>query len=211
MWPFDSIFPDPAKKAQPYLDQIPGQLHPYYDPYVNAGRNALSGLPGIYNQMMQNPGDIISRLGAGYKPSPGYQWQLGQGEEAINNASAAGGMIGTPQHQQQAGQLASNLANQDYEQYLNHVLGLFGGGVSGQQGLSDTGFKASNDLATNLAQALMSQSNLAYAGQANQNQQTGGLLGNILGFLGGGSGGSGGNSNSGGGANYGFFRFGGGG
>ena len=184
------LFPNPADKAQGYLNQIPGTMKPYYEPYIQAGQNALSGLPDIYHQMMQNPGDIINRLGAGYQKSPGYDWALQQGQEGINNAAAAGGMAGSNMHQQQAGQLANNMANQDYQQYLNQVLGLFGGGVQGQQGIAGMGYGASNELAQSLAQQLMSQANLQYAGQANQNQQTGGLIGNILGlFSGGGKGG----------------------
>lgn len=177
---------DPSKAAQPYLNKIPGTISPYYQPYINAGNQALPGLQNMYNQMMQDPNAIISRLGAGYQQSPGYQWQLGQGQQAINNAAAAGGMAGSPMHQQQAGQLATNLANQDYESYLNHVLGLLGGGLTGQQGMAQMGYGASNDLATNLAQQLMSQANLAYAGTANRNQSTGGLLGGVMGMFGGG-------------------------
>lgn len=186
----NSLFKDPAKAAQPYLNQIPGKISPYYQPYINAGTQALPGLQNMYNQMMQDPNGIISRLGSGYQQSPGYQWQLGQGQQAINNAMASGGMAGTPMHQQEAGQLATNLANQDYQSYLNQVLGVLGGGTSGMQNIAQMGYGASNDLATNLAQQLMSQANLAYAGAANKNQQTGGLLGGIMGmFSGGGKGG----------------------
>lgn len=190
---FSHIFKNPSKKAMPYLNQVPGTITPYYQPYVNAGQQALPQLSNMYNQMMTNPNEIINRLGAGYQQSPGYQWRLGQGEQAINNASAAGGMLGTPMHQQQAGELASNLANQDYDQYLQHVLGLLGGGVSGLQGMSQLGYGASSDLATSLGQNLMNQANLQYAGQANRNQMYGGLFGNVLGYLsGGGQGGQGG-------------------
>lgn len=180
----DQLFPDPSKKAMGPIDQIPGQMKPYYQPYINGGNWAMPQLQEQFGQMMKDPNEIISRLGQGYQQSPGYKWQLGQGEEAINNASAAGGMAGSPQHQQQAGQLASNLANQDFQNYMNQNLGLLGMGTQGAMGLGQMGYGASSDLASSLAQALMSKSNLQYAGQANKNQQTGGLLGNILGMFG---------------------------
>jgi phage-related minor tail protein len=112
-------------------------------------------------------------------------------------------MLGTPQHQQQAGEVADKLASGEYQPYLDHILSLFGScvqgkqnlfntGLQGEQHLADTGFTGSSDLATSLAQALMSQSKLQYAGQANQNQMKGGLIGNILSFLSGGGGEGGG-------------------
>ncbi len=262
MWPFDQIFPNPANKAQPYLDRVPDTIKPYYQPYINAGQNALGDLQGQYgalsnpnvrnqlqgqygemgsndalhnlqnqfsnlqgnfgnvqnqyNRMASNPNDIISQIGSGYQKSPGFDWQLNQGEQAINNANAAGGMLGTGQHQQQAGQLATNLANQDYQQYLGQGLNLYNQGVAGQQGLFNQGLTgnqnlfgagqqgtqnlyntglqgnqqlntqgqaASTDLGSSLAQALMNQGQLQYAGQANQNNQTGALINQIIASL----------------------------
>lgn len=200
---------NPTDDAMKYYQQIPGQMKPYYDPYINAGRGAMGQLQGQYgrllgggsalqdrfSQMMSDPNSIMQQIGQGYQKSPGFNWQLGQGEQAINNASQAGGMVGTPQHQQQAGQLANNLANQDFQQYMTNTLGvmnnglqgsqgLYGMGMSGLQDINHLGYGASSDLATNLAQALMSQGNLQYAGQNNQNQQNSGMLGNAIGGLG---------------------------
>lgn len=179
---FDSFFSDPAKAAQPYYNQVAPTITPYYQPYVNAGNQALPQLQSQYQQLMSDPSAIINRLGAGYKPSEGYQFQLGEGEKAINNAQAAGGMLGTPQHQQLAGQLAEKLASGDYETFLNHVLGLYGSGLSGTQGIMQQGYGASNDLASSLASALMNQGNLAYSGVQGQNNLTGGIINDIFGL-----------------------------
>jgi hypothetical protein len=183
------------------------------------------GLQNQYSQMMQNPNDVISRLGQGYQKSPGYDWRMKQGQSAINNANAAGGMLGTPQHEQQAGQLAGDLANNDFQQYMDRNMNVmnqgiqgnqnffnqgvqgnqnlfnqgqqgnqnfYNTGLQGQSGLNTQGQAASTDLGSSLAQALMNQGQLKYAGQANQNNQTGALIGNILSFLqGGGQGGGG--------------------
>lgn len=185
MWPFNQLFPNPAKGAMQGLNQIPNTIKPYYDPYVKAGEWATPQLQQHFGQMLQDPNGIISKLGAGYQKSPGYDWRMQQGEQAINNANAAGGLLGTPQHQQQAGELAGHLADQDYQDYLKSVLGVYGMGAQGTQQLSQQGQQGASDLATSLAQSLMSQSNLRYAGQANQNQMTGGLIGNLLSLLGG--------------------------
>lgn len=181
---FGGFGDDPEDAAKKYYDQIPGTMKKYYDPYINAGRNAMGNLQGRYGQMMDNPDEIISRLGAGYKESPGYKWQLQQGEAAIGNANAAGGMAGTQQHMQQSGQLANNLANQDYNQYLQNAMGLYGRGLQGEEGINQMGFGASTDLGSSLAQALANQGNLAYAQQNNSDQQMGAGLGNFFGAFG---------------------------
>lgn len=207
MWPFDALFPNPADKAEGDLEKVPGTIKPYYQPYTNAGENSLnnskarfgnlsssgaqSSLEDIFSQLSSDPNAFIQKLASGFKASPGYQWRLGQGEGAINNAAAAGGMLGTPQHQQQAGELANNLASAEFQPFMDRLMGLFNTGVTGKQNLfntglqgeqhlADTGFAGASDLATSLAQALMNQGQLKYAGQANQNQLTGGLIGNLI-------------------------------
>lgn len=168
------------------LNKIPPELKKYLMPYINAGYGALPNLKGIsgeYEKMYQDPNAIIARIGAGYKESPGYKWRLGQGENAITNAAAAGGMTGTGQHQQQAGELAENLANQDYQDYLAKALGLYSGGLQGrtgiEQGLYDTGASAGGSLAASLAKILQDQAQLKYQSGLNKNQQTSDLFSSI--------------------------------
>lgn len=88
---------NPADSALKYLEQIPGQ-------YTN---------PSMYN-------DISSQ----YKQSPGYKFRLKEGLDAINNSAAAGGMLGSNQHQFQSGKLAEDLADQDFNNYWNQRMGL---------------------------------------------------------------------------------------
>lgn len=200
---------NPTDDAMKYYKQIPGQMKPYYDPYINAGRGALGQLNGQYgtmagqyqgvqnqyNDLMNDPAATYNWLASGYQKSPGYDWRMKQGMAGVNNANAAGGMLGSPMHQQEASEMSQGIANQDFGNYMNQVGGMYGMGLQGNtnmmnrglQGLdtiNQMGFGASTDLATNLAQALMSQGNLQYAGQNNQNQQNSGMLGNAIGNLG---------------------------
>ena len=39
-----------------YLNQIPGQTSPHYDPWENAGKGMLDPLTGQYTDLMNNPG-----------------------------------------------------------------------------------------------------------------------------------------------------------
>jgi hypothetical protein len=181
---FDSIFgtSDPSKGAMKYLNQIPGMANNIYNPYIQAGQAQLPGLEEQYSMLMNDPGARMNQIGAGYQQSPGYQFAVQQALQGSGNAAAAGGMAGSPQHEQQNMTLANNLANQDYNQYLQNALGLYGEGLQGSQGLYSMGYGASNALADMLANAYGSQANLAYAGAANQNQARGGMFGNMAGL-----------------------------
>lgn len=175
---------DMHKDADKYLDQIPGELRKYLMPYVNQGQTSMGKVGSEYDKLLADPNALIQRLGAGYQQSPGYQWRLGQGENAINNAQAAGGMAGTGQHQQMAGELAGNLANQDYQQYLQQALGLYGTGLQGHQGLTDLGANASGSLASGISNALMMRGGLGYQQGMNKNQQNSELMSGLLSYFG---------------------------
>jgi hypothetical protein len=176
-----SPFKNPTDSASPYLNQAMGNLPQYFQPYINAGNQAIPSLESQYNSLINNPSGIMNSIGAGYKQSPGYQFQLNQGLAGANNAAAAGGMLGSPQHQQQATQLSSNFANQDYYNYLNHALGLYSGGLGGLGDLYKGGMGASMGLGEDLSSLYGSQAQLAYEGQNAQNQHNGGFLGALLG------------------------------
>lgn len=197
---------DPYKKANKYWGQIPERTQPFYDPYINAGKDALGKLQGEYGsllggrgdlqsqfgQLMNDPTGLINKIGSQYQESPGFQWQMKQGMNAANNAAAAGGMAGSPQHQQNAQEVATGLANQDYQNFLNQGLGLYGQGLQGNLGLygmglqgmgglNQMGYGASDQMARIIADMLSQQGQGAFAGQAAKNQQRGDMFGSLLG------------------------------
>jgi hypothetical protein len=160
---------NPADSANPYYSQIPEKALPYYKPYMEVGQDALRNLTTEYGRMTNNPEDLYNKFGSGYKESAGYQTRLQSALQAAQNASAAGGMLGTPQYQQQAAQIANDMSAKDYEDYLNHILGIYGGGIQGQQGIENQGYDASKAYANLLGNAISAQGQNAYAGQAGQN------------------------------------------
>ena len=182
----DWLFPNPANAGMNYLDKIPGTIKPYYDPFIKSGTSQLPGLQDIFSKLMQDPNAMIQKMGEGYKKSPGYDFRLQQGQNAVGNANAAGGMAGTLQHQQQGAQAAENMASDDYNNYMKQVMDMFGMGTQGGMNLAKMGQDSSHDLATSLGQTLMSQGQMAYGGQANRNNMTGGLINDIFGLFGGG-------------------------
>jgi hypothetical protein len=179
-----SNYTNPADAGMPYLNQIGSTVSPYYQPYINAGQGALNTLMGQYGSLIGGPGGFLNSIGKDFQQSPGYNFQVNQATNAANRAAAAGGMAGSPMEQQNLASTVNGLANQDYYNWLNNATGLYKTGLTGMSGINQMGFNASGDLATDLANMLMSQANMAYAGQANQNQAQQGQQGGIWGLLG---------------------------
>lgn len=175
---------NPADAARPYLDQIPGQLHEYYDPYVQQGQDAQSQLSGQYDQLMNDPTGFINALMGDYKPSEGYQYQLDQGLGAMRNSAASGGFSGTGYDQQQQAQYLQGLLGKDQQQFLQNALGAYGIGMQGEQDFYNKGYGASLGLGDSLANALQQQAGLEYKGVANQNAQNSALRNAIIKGLG---------------------------
>ena len=172
---------NPADAANKYFNQIPGQTKQYYQPYMEAGKGAMSDLQNQYKDLLG--GGVYDKLGAGYKESPGYQFKLKQALGAGGNAAAMGGMLGTPQHQEQAMDTANGLASQDFNDYLGKQMGLYGLGLQGTQGLNQMGYNANSDYGSMLANLLGQQGQYAYAGQAGKNQQGSQNMNNIFGGI----------------------------
>ncbi len=183
---------NPYDKASEYAGNIQGAISPYYQPYINTGLNALNKTYGEYGNLINNPSSYLSRFGGDiyggeFQQSPGYDWQYTNAMNAANNAAAAGGMLGTQAHQQNAATTATQLANQDYYNYLRHQLGisqmgkdLYTTGLGGMQGLNMMGFNASDSLAQAIAQSMMAQAGLAAMSANKSNTGLSGMLGGLF-------------------------------
>jgi hypothetical protein len=172
-------YKDPTKAANPFYEQIKQMLPQYFNPSIEAGNKGRELSQGAYGEML-DPNALIKKIGTGYQESPGYQFQKQQGLDAATNAAASGGMLGTPQHQQQAATMAGNLANQDFYSYLERALGQYGQGAQGEQHLSDIGGEGSMDLGQLLASILNTQGGLAYKGAQEKNQGNADIFGNLM-------------------------------
>jgi hypothetical protein len=180
------------QQANDYLGKTPDYVHQYLDPYVNAGQGAMGTLQGQYQNLMNDPNSMLAKMGAGYQQSPGYQHNVKAATNALNNAAEAGGYVGSPQHQTRAAETIEGLASQDYNQYLNNVMGLYGQGLQGMGGINQMGYGAASgatntlaDMLKNQAQNAQAQAELAYANQFHENQQQGGMFSGLGGLLGG--------------------------
>lgn len=164
----------------PYLNQIPGKTQQYQQPYFEAGKSQLPGLQEQYGQLLNDPGGRINKIGESFKESPGFKFAMQQALQGGNHAAAAGGMAGSPQHEQQNMQLATDLGNQEYNNWMKNALGEYNMGMQGSQGMANQGQQAGQSMADMIAQTLAQQGNLAFNGQQQQNQNKSDMWGNIF-------------------------------
>ena len=198
-----SNYQNPADSAMPYMEQIPGTITPYYQPYIDWGQQAGNSMAQQYGEMATNPQDYYNSMMSGYTESPAYQYNYDQAMQQQQGAAAAGGYTGTYYDQQQQAKNSTGLLAQDQQQYYNNVTGAQRYGLQGQSHMFDTGYKASNTLATMLGQNLAEEAGLQYKGtsfedqmKAQQRNNRMGLLGTTIGATAGVAGMSHGNSGS---------------
>jgi hypothetical protein len=170
---------NPADAGMGYLNQIPGKTQQYYQPYFDAGKSQLPGLQEQYGQLMNDPGGRMNQIGESFHESPGFQFALQQALGAGNRSAAAGGMAGSPANMQGNMQLATNMGNQEYNNWLQNAMGMYGMGMQGSQGMANMGQQAGNSMADMIAQTLAQQGNMAFRGQQEQNSNRNSLLGGL--------------------------------
>jgi hypothetical protein len=175
---FDSVFSgiggpqkNPANEADKYYRQVPDQLHQGYDPYVRAGTDSMGSFQEQLRRMSEHPTDVLDEMGGHYEQSPGYQNSVYEATKAANNAASASGRAGSPASSAALAKQIAGYSSNDFNNYIDHSMGVYNNGVNGLGSMTDMGFRASTGLADSLANNLMSEGNLRYAGQVNSNQR----------------------------------------
>lgn len=179
--------PDPRKEGMPFLKHTGQDLKDIYSPYMKHGEQTFTPMQQQLSQLLSDPGSRLNQIGMGYKESPGFEFQKQQALQGAGHAAAAGGMAGTPMHQQQAMALAQNLASQDYNNWLKNALGLYGQGMKGSEDIYNIGAQMAGGLGGQIGQLGQSEAQLAAQAAQNKRQQLGGILGGLgssLGFIG---------------------------
>lgn len=169
---------NPVNEANQYLDQIPGVGRQYYNPFIDRGARAGDTLEGEYGKLM-NPTSFMDEIMKNYKTSEGAQYEQDKLGRGIGATAAAGGYVGTPEHQRQYGEMASDIMSKDQQQYLQNALGIYDKGLSGEQGFFNTGYNASSSLADLIGSTLASQGSLAFQGATQQNANNQALFNEI--------------------------------
>lgn len=158
----------------------------YEQPFYAAGTGAL----GQYQNMLGlgQPGyDPTKALQA----TPGYQWMLGQGVEALNRGGAASGLMGSGAQYRGLMNYGQNLATaKAYDPYMNRLQGLLGTGQNAAALQGGYGMQAAGNIGNLLTQGAgaqaqgLEQSAMAnYLGQQNQWNRIMGGMGIMTGTL----------------------------
>ena len=171
---------NPFEHAKPYLNAIPQFGKEAYSPYIQQGQQAQQGLPN-YQQMAQNPGEFYNELSKQYKPSQQYQNRYEQGMRAANSTAAAGGYVGTPDDQRGRGELVNKLMGEDFQQFLQNILGIQGFGAQGLENQANRGYNASGNLADYLGQANQNLASGEFAGKQQQQSNKYNLINSLIG------------------------------
>lgn len=156
-----------------------GQEQATEQPYVQAGTNALSQINqnmGYFNQpfTMQQ-----------FQQSPGYQFSLQQGQQAIQNSSAAQGGLVSGAQQAALNNYSQNMANNEYQnafnnyqtQTTNSYNRLAGIAQLGQGAAANTG-SAAIQTGANLSNVAVGAGNAQAAGYVGGANAIGGAISN---------------------------------
>ena len=171
---------NPARAAEPYLNQIPGVGQQYYTPYVNRGEQASQQSNELYQRLAQDPSGYFNELIESYKPTAAYKSKYERAMREATNTANAGGYGGTQLDQEERARLADRLAEEDLQQYINNILGIQGTGLEGLQHQGDYGYQASQGAADYLGNAYGNQAENAYAGRAQQLKNQSNVFSDLL-------------------------------
>lgn len=149
-----------SMQQQNYQQQLALQ-----QPFISAGQAALTNLQagtapgGAYNQQFTQ---------ADMQNMPGYQFALGQGQQAFNQSAASKGMNLSGAAIQGLDATSQGIANQTYQQQYNNFMGAQQQQYANQQNIAAMGANATSSAQTGLASTGANQANLTAAAGATQ-------------------------------------------
>ena len=162
-----------ALEAQSAADQLKLQREIWekqqadYKPYLEQGTWGINRLGDLMKQgsgQLNNPFDtyLASKGLAGGKfdtSNPAYQFQLKQGQQALDRSSAARGMGYSGAQMKASQEYGQGLASQQYDKEYNRASGEFGDYFNRLAGLSQGGQQAAGSMANAGSQYANSASN----------------------------------------------------
>lgn len=127
------------------------------NPYTQAGNQALNPLTALLTGYNQQGQQLTPAQRMGYfQESPGYQFRLEQGQNALNRLANARGQLFSGEQTRATERFAQGLASEEYDNFINRLMGL-----------SNTGLQAANSQAGLGAQFAPMLSELGLGGAYN--------------------------------------------
>jgi hypothetical protein len=162
-------YQNPADSASPYLEAIPGYVDKYMNPYIDMGQTAGGIAQNQYAQMASDPTGYYNSIYDSYNQSDYEKYMSDQLAKTQQNTAAAGGFSGTQNDVNQQMTTQNALLSQDWNKYLEQVMGIQGGGLQGEQKMYNTGYNASTNALQGMTGYANSMAGLNYKGTQNQN------------------------------------------
>jgi hypothetical protein len=140
-------------------------------PWTTASQPALAQQSDLLGLNGQPAADAAM---ATYQQSPGYEWQLQQGERAVNASAAANEMTRSGATMKALDTFGQGLANTDFGSYWNRLQQLSQGGLTAAGGISSAATGGASNIAQTDASAANAQSSIygnvasSLGGSANQ-------------------------------------------
>lgn len=149
-----------------------GNIRPFMDRGNDAGLalNALLGLSGDENTVASAERGLQQ-----FKASTGYGQRLHEGNNALNTAFAAKGMLQSGAALKALDRYNQDYASNEFEKYLGYLSGQQGIGLSGANALAGVGSNFVNTAANVNANAADARSNAALASGASWNNALSGV------------------------------------
>lgn len=126
---------------QQIIDKYLPGVQQNFKPYQDAGEQALPNWQNALSKMV-NPQEFINTILNGYQESPWASFQRKYGQEGINNAASASGMLGSGALMKESSKFNQGLTSQDMQTYLGNVLGVNRDYLSGNQNIAGMGMDA---------------------------------------------------------------------
>lgn len=164
-----------AKEASNVQQQMFETQRQDYAPYREVGQNALAQLASQYGISAPTVGGYETTGMAGFQESPGYQFALGQGINALDRSAAARGGLYSGAQGKALQEYGQGLANQEYGNYLNRLASMAGIGQSATGSTAQLGAST----ASNVGNALMQQGAAQSAGVLGQQNAISQGIGNL--------------------------------
>lgn len=122
-----NILGDATSRGQGYMADAYNAAAGLISPWQTAGKDAL----GVYASLLGIPGYETTYSPESYlRKTPGYLWQLGQGQKALDASAAGRGMLLSGPQRQASQQYGQNLASTYYDKLMNQLMGMGNTGLT---------------------------------------------------------------------------------
>ncbi len=132
------------KSYRNYANNL-SNLSQSYNPYMQAGQNAVGQYSSIAGNMARHPANLINQLSSGYENSPYQNTMLKNIAGAMNYNSATTGMLGSTSANAHLQEALAGQQNQFMQNYIRQGMQQQYMGLSGLSDLSHSGLNATGD------------------------------------------------------------------